>query len=413
MSFRKRIMRKGFTVALMALGALLGREARGDVTFDLQVGPLSGVSAARGFLVADMSGDGFSSIGPWVVGTDLAAGEVIGSSDDLILGVFGTSSGLPWPSDTGFGEIVVSTRDVAEGTPLAVYWIAGSDEGPGSIEADTVISRVVGSNSIVPASGGTSKIALLTSALGGALDSGDIDSVNTGNDPIHLSFNSPTNATIEAGGTKYFTFDGVAGRGIVLDLNGNESVSAEIIDGAGNPAGTFEGSEVLVTSGRYYLALTETSGTASTALNFLLVDSEFQPDLWLSGGNVRSKRNNIYSVTPARQRYPVAVEGRASFSVVLENDSFLDDNLKLSATRLRRPFRETILDNRGNVLSLILTGRYFTGPLNGRSARSLRVKVKGKRSGSSKRYTRKQYFYAQSVGNPSKRDAITVLLIGK
>ncbi|MDF1862090.1 MAG: hypothetical protein P1U87_17875, partial [Verrucomicrobiales bacterium] len=73
--------------------------------------------------------------------------------------------------------------------------------------------------------------------------------------------------------------------------------------------------------------------------------------------------------------------------------------------------RETILDNRGNVLSLVLTGRYFTGPLNGRSARSLRVKVK--RSGSSRRYTKKQYFYAQSVGNPSKRDAITVLLIGK
>ncbi|MDF1862089.1 MAG: hypothetical protein P1U87_17870, partial [Verrucomicrobiales bacterium] len=349
-------MRKGFTVALIALGALFGREARGDVTIDLQVGPLSGVSAARGFLVADMSGDGFSSIGPWVVGTNLAAGQVIGSSDDMILGVFGTSPGLPWPFDTGFGEVVVSTRDVAEGTSLAVYWIAGSDEGPGSIEADTVISRVVGSNSIVPVSGGTSKITLLTSALGGALDSGDIDSANTGNDPIHLSFNSPTNATIEAGGTKYFTFDGVAGRGIVLDLNGNESVSAEIFDGAGNPVGTFESSKVLVTSGRYFLALTETSGTASTALNFLLVDSEFRPDLWLNGGNVRTKRNNIYSVTPARQRYPIAIEGRASFSVVLENDSFLDDNLKLSATRLRRPFRETILDNRGNVLSLVLTG---------------------------------------------------------
>jgi hypothetical protein len=406
-------MKKGFTVVLLALGALCGRQAQGDVTFDLQVGPLSGVSAARGFLVADINGDGFSSIGPWVIGTELSAGETIGSSDDLILGVFRTSSSLPWPSDTGFGEVVVSTSDVAEGTALAVYWISGSDEGPDSIGADTVLSRIVSTNFDVPASGGTTRLTLLTPALGGSLDSGGIDAVNSGNDPIHLSLNSPTNATIEAGETKYFTFDGVADRGIILDLNGNESVSAEIFDGAGNPVGTFGNSEFLSQDERYFLALTETSGTGSTALNFLLIDSEYQPDLWLSGGSVRSKRNNLYSVNPARQRYPVAVRGSTSFSVVLENDSFLDDDLKLTATRLRKPFHESIFDGRNNVLSLILTGRYFSGELNGRSARSLRVKVKGKRSGNSRRYTGKQYFYAQSAGNPLKLDAITVLLIGK
>ena len=86
--------------------AALVSSLRADVTIDLQVGPLSGVTAATGILVADTNDDGFANPGPWIAGQTIEAGSFLGSTDELIVAVFENNDAAPWPSDTGFAEII-------------------------------------------------------------------------------------------------------------------------------------------------------------------------------------------------------------------------------------------------------------------------------------------------------------------
>lgn len=392
-------------IALVAL--VLPSFSRAESTIELQVGPLNGVTAARGILVADGAGDGFVDPGPWMVGGALAPGATLGGSDDTIVAVFGTNGGLPWSNGTGFGVVLpginFADMGLSPGTDLRLCWIVGDDDGPSELVPGSVITCLTETSFLVPEDGQTTGLSFLGNTNSNIV-SGPVSSA------LELSLNEMTSAQLGAGETVFYVFDASVGQRMTLDVHGDPDVRAEVLDSNGNSLGEVDGIPMEFENGRYFLALRSESGDD---VEFALRSGGYQPDLWVTGRYRRARRNNVYSNNPGAQIYRVTLRTRAVLPLVVQNDSEIADSFRVNASRIHRSLREAIFDRRRNVSGLIATGRYRTSGLASGQARLLSVRVSSRPT---QRVTRRsrilragQNFYATSTSDFSERDSVRVL----
>ena len=178
---------------VLGLAAAAGN-LRASVSIELAVGSLPGIAAGdAGLLVVDVNGDGFQTPQE---GIQLAAGNYIGYSDDLILAVFQADNGGHWNGGIGFSGIASAVNlvelGIPVGAPLKFYWLPGKQPGDTTSAGETWHSfrNDAAGNSggsigfLTPNEFGVYRISFLTADLGGNFDSANpSNSGDYGNGP--------------------------------------------------------------------------------------------------------------------------------------------------------------------------------------------------------------------------------------
>lgn len=388
--------------------AALVSPLRADVTIDLQVGPLDGVAAATGILVADTNGDGFSTPGPWIAGQTIEPGAFLGSTDELIVAVFETNDSAPWPSDTGFAEVIsgidVEALGLSGGTDLMVIWVTSPAQGGQQLGAQTQVFCLQDPSFVLPEDGATASISFLTPAIGGSLSSNDIEVGDTGDAPVSIRINSGKSETIGSGAEAFFTFLAGGGTGgVLVQLESEGDVSTEVFDASGHSMGSIDDFNGVVPAGRYFLKVTENSGVQQANVFVRFVSDRYRPDLWTQSR--RNRGNNVYDARPSRRQSYLFVASRnrpVQYKFCVENDAFLPDSLRLAATRPKRGFRQRVINmsSGANVSSSLFLGAYQLDDLADRSQVVHKVAVKGPK----KRGKMNQMIYVRSMTDPAETD---------
>ncbi|MAS93757.1 MAG: hypothetical protein CMO55_11250 [Verrucomicrobiales bacterium] len=406
-------MKTRILTGTLAMAALVS-SLRADVTIDLQVGPLSGVTAATGILVADTNDDGFANPGPWIAGQTIEAGSFLGSTDELIVAVFENNDAAPWPSDTGFAEIItgidMDALGLTEGTDLMIIWLTAAGQGGNPLAAQTKVYCLQDPSFVFPADGATISIASLTPAIGGSLSENDVEEGDTGDAPLAIRINSGESESIGSGESSFFTFQtGGGGDGVMVMLESDGEVESEVFDSSGHSMGTIDEFNGVVPAGRYFVKVTESSGVGPANVTVRVVSSGYRPDLWTQSR--RNRGDNMFDVRPTRrQSYKFVSKGKRPirYKLCAENDAFLVDSLRLTATKPKRGFRQRIINTTAgvNVTSAMFTGSYTLKDLNARSRVVHKVIVKTPK----KRGAMAQTIYIRSLTDPSEADVNRVFL---
>lgn len=394
--------------------AALVSSLRADVTIDLQVGPLAGVTAATGILVADTNDDGFAIPGPWIAGQTIEPGSFLGSTDDLIIAVFENNDAAPWPSDTGFAEVItgidMGALGAGEGMELMIIWITSAGQGGNPLAAQTEVFCLQDPSFVLPGDGATISISSLTPAIGGSLSENDVEEGDTGDEPLEIPVNNSGSETIGSGESSFFSFQAGGGSdGVMIRIESDGEVLDEVFDSSGHSMGTVEEFNGTVPPGQYFLKLTEASGSGPANVTVRVVASSYNPDLWTQSR--RNRGNGLYDSRPARrQSYVFKAKGKRPirYKFCAENDSFLVDSLRLTATKPQRGFRQKIVNASagGNVTSAMFLGSYTLTDLDARSRVIHKVTVKTRK----KRGSMTQNLFIRSMADPVEVDVNRVIL---
>lgn len=429
-----------FLIALQPLSASVSIE----VFFD--DGQLSDGTIA--ILVADVNQDGFlSPDDPTIPGTVIAAGENIGTSDDIIVAVLEADAGSHWNGGAGIADpaerISYADLGITPGTPLILYILPDANQ-PGDLlaEGDRITryrnTEAGGSGGdiafLAPEDSGIYTLSALVSESGGNFDPQNLsgnelyDAAGIGGEDHGgtratatslTSANLPTSGALDPGNADYFSFSVDGPSRIIFYTTGDTDTLGELFSPSGSPlndptsdgnegTGTnFRIEETLLTAGIYYIAVTGEGGNQTGAYDLLYEIIPFvdkRPDVTIGRKRSQQKGNDFYNPTGAKQEITLLTRGRQSLTyyITVQNDGELPDTISISARGNSGGFSERYYQMTGglrNVTGQISQSGYPVS-IDSREEVHLKLKVTPtRRAARSRRPTKQTYRVRARSGN--------------
>ena len=399
-------------------------------------------------LVADVSQDEFlSPDDPTVPGTTLAAGQNIGTSDDIILAVFEADDGPHWNGGAGIADVAeridYTSLGISPGTPLILYIFPDASQ-PGDIltQGDRIVryrnTEVGGSGGdiafVAPADPGVYTLSTLVSASGGNFDPqslsgseiydeemvGGEDHGDTRATATWLtSAGLPTTGIIKPGDADYFTFSVGGPSRVTIYSTGDTDTVGELFSSNGSPlndpdedgdAGAdsnFQIEEILLTGGTYYISVTGSGNNqdGSYELTYdILPFVDKRPDATIGPNLSQQKGNDYYDQSGANQELALVTKKKRSmtYCFVVQNDGELPDTIAITANGKSKNFDAKyyqLTGGKSNVTSLVSRGGHLAN-IDSRGEIHFKLIVKPtRRAVKSKRAAKQTYLINVRSGN--------------
>ncbi len=383
---------KFFSYTLIA--CLLGfvTNAHATVTVEIAIGSLPDISSGNaGILVADIARNGFQSPQEGVL---IAAGNSVGPTDDLIVGVFAAESGSHWDGGVGFSGILPATDledlGLTEGTPLKFYWLPGKN--PGQVVAAGEVWHCFREDSagasggtiglLAPDNYGVFRISQLTTDLGGDFDSSN--PANSGDYETDGAYGIASNvtATLVTADNIEVSWGAVAGATGYRVYRGTspDFASASLLQTTSDLSFV----DIGVGTGEYYYWIESDFGAGSSlaSLQNAPASTTFSsPDLTIGKNGSQKIGLGVISTNPNAQRLKILVRKRKTgrgFSF-LNNQGTKSGSLLLGGSRGNSKFKMTYIrmtSPGANITGAVRVNVYQSRELAPGESELVRIQVK-------------------------------------